>query len=532
MQAFRTLKLLEQHHEKLSQLLKFQTSHPVPPKSDGGVASIEAAPPAPLPNPAKGQDGTLYRPQSQSLPAAHRPQQDTSSSIAGTLASARGIPSSKQRRSGQPSSPAVAQQNAEGRIVTPPRRSKLGEAPGSTRHDETVSEKSATGGQSTRRDTTVPLSKETVPDSSPKPADDAFNRFYNTFESLFSKLSAPLAFAGLPLNPDADDNTAANDLVSPNKQPSSNALTPKSKKSSRNPSTSVAPSRRATAEPAYSQLFSPAALAAVREEPGNAALGAPGESFYVVPTTGGTMPYASILARHQQHSAGTHHHNRSLSRDSSALSEDIDEFVDARETPGLGGAGGDSPVMSRTTITNNSKKRGGGGGGPNQKNMEELQLENESLRSVLDEMSRRLWQFEMGAQMGSVALHQSIRASLNRGPCSSTDGGGGNKDRAATATTATSTAVADNGGSNNNTNSRLTHPEDDLKRQKREMERMGRENEKLKGVVGRYRERWEKLKEGARTRQKVPNTNANANTEAGGKGGGGGEEAMVEGEEI
>ena len=113
------------------------------------------------------------------------------------------------------------------------------------------------------------------------------------------------------------------------------------------------------------------------------------------------MPYASILTRHQHHSGG--HHSRSLSRDSTALSEDIDEFVDARESPGS-----ESPVMSRT------KK-----GGPNQKSMEELQLENESLRGVLDEMSRRLWQFEMGAQMGSVALHQSIRASLNRGPSDS-----------------------------------------------------------------------------------------------------------------
>lgn len=36
---------------------------------------------------------------------------------------------------------------------------------------------------------------------------------------------------------------------------------------------------------------------------------------------------------------------------------------------------------------------------------------------------------------------------------------------------------------------------------KREVERMGRENEKLRGVVGRYRERWEKLKEGARVRR-------------------------------
>ncbi len=40
-----------------------------------------------------------------------------------------------------------------------------------------------------------------------------------------------------------------------------------------------------------------------------------------------------------------------------------------------------------------------------------------------------------------------------------------------------------------------------MQRHKKEIERMGRENEKLKGVVGRYRERWEKLKEGARTRR-------------------------------
>ena len=174
------------------------------------------------------------------------------------------------------------------------------------------------------------------------------------------------------------------------------------------------------------------------------------------------MPYASILARRQQHQS---HHNRTFSRDSTGLSEDMDEFVDARENPGDG-----SPVMSRK----------GGGKASGGKNLEELQLENESLRAVLDEMSRRLWQFEMGAQMGSVALHQSIRASLNRNNSGSPPA-----------------SVAGAGGAEG----RLAGLEDEMLKTKKEVERMGRENEKLKGVVGRYRERWEKLKEGARTRQ-------------------------------
>ena len=349
----------------------------------------------------------------------------------------------------------MAQQNAEGKIVTPARRPRQGELPADASREEiSISEKTPIAQAISRSPTTKDLnSQETVLENSYKPSDDAFNRFYTTFESLFSKLSAPLAFAGLPLNPDADD-TASNDLTPPKK--ASSKATSTQSKSSRAPV-----SRRATAEPAYSQLFSPAALAAVREEPGNAALGAPGESFYVVPTTGGTLPYASILARQQNHFGG--HHTRTISRDSTGLSEDIDEFVDARESPGS-----ESPVMSRTRR-----------GGPNQKSMEELQLENESLRGVLDEMSRRLWQFEMGAQMGSEALHQSIRASLSKGPS------GGDSPAA----------------SNDGSNSKIAVLEEDMKRNRKEIERMGRENEKLKGVVGRYRERWEKLKEGARTRR-------------------------------
>jgi len=164
------------------------------------------------------------------------------------------------------------------------------------------------------------------------------------------------------------------------------------------------------------------------------------------------MPYASILAR-----GG---HFPSFDRDGTRTSEDLDEFVDARETPGP-----PSPQMTR------SGKRVAS----NTKTMEELHLENEGLRALLDNVSRRLFEFEMGAQTSSIALHQSIRASMKQSPAASVTGG--------------------------DAEGRLAVMEEKVKEGKKELERMGKENEKLKGVVGRYRERWEKLKEGARVRR-------------------------------
>ena len=111
--------------------------------------------------------------------------------------------------------------------------------------------------------------------------------------------------------------------------------------------------------------------------------------------------------------------------------------------------------------------------------MEELHYENENLRDVLDKTTRRLWEFEMGAQVSSTALHQSIRASLKQSPATSVVAGVNNGD----------------------IESRLAKLEEEVKEGKKEVERLGKENEKLRGVVGRYRERWEKLKEGARSRR-------------------------------
>ncbi|KAL6718759.1 hypothetical protein ACLMJK_002993 [Lecanora helva] len=434
-EAFRTLKLLEQHHEKLAQLIKFQNSNPLPPPTEN---TPETKSPSQQPQPTepkKSQDASLYRPQSQSLPAAHRPPRDVSSSIASNLASARGIPSNRQRRSGPISSPALTQPHVEGKIVSPPRRSKPSDTPGK-KASYPISEKPPISTASTAQNST-PSSKPTPqPDLQAPNPDEPFQRFYSTFESLFSKLSAPLAFAGLPLT--AEDT--------PQSQPEKPTQTTPQR------STKSKREDRATVEPDYSRLFSKAALQAVREEPGGNNLGA-AESFYVVPTTGGTMPYASVLARS---------HIPRLERDGTRTSEDMEEFVDARETP----AGPPSPQMVR-----GGKKVGG-------KTMEELQLENETLRAMLENVSRRLQDFEMGAQTSSMALHQSIRASMKQSPTASSVAGGGGA-----------------GGAG------VERLEEQVKEGKRELERLGKENEKLTGVVRRYRERWEKLKEGARVRR-------------------------------
>ena len=165
------------------------------------------------------------------------------------------------------------------------------------------------------------------------------------------------------------------------------------------------------------------------------------------------MPYASILARDR-------HNFPAFERESTRNSEDMDEFVDARETPGP-----PSPLMTRS-----GKPPGAKAAGSN-KTMEELQLENEGLRSYLDNVTRRLHEFEVGAQASSFAFQQSIKASMRQSPAASQAG------------------------------INVENLEERIREARMEMERMRTENEKLKGVIGRYRERWEKLKEGARVRR-------------------------------
>ncbi|KAF3916995.1 hypothetical protein ABW21_db0202443 [Orbilia brochopaga] len=146
------------------------------------------------------------------------------------------------------------------------------------------------------------------------PKDDAFNKFYSQFEEYIDAVGNPLAFAGLPLDGDLSS-------------------------------------------------MDPALRKAVAEK------GA-AESFYVVPTTGGTMSYAGILTRNQQQQPS------------------VDDKIGAT-TPAAG------PKASEITIS--SKTR------------EELELENAQLRQLTDMMAHKLHAWETSAKVNAAKMRESLQ---------------------------------------------------------------------------------------------------------------------------
>src|SRR5690606_32423326 len=146
-------------------------------------------------------------------------------------------------------------------------------------------------------------------------------------------------------------------------------------------------------------LISKPALHALREDP-TGPLGpfANNESFYFVPTSGGTVSYASIVRDPQAH---PHHAAQDPHLDSIAEGDDTEragiaglrgssheEFVDAREsigppspTPRRPRSKG-SATTTAVGVTSVASIRAGRGTGL--KTMEELQLENETLRTLID----------------------------------------------------------------------------------------------------------------------------------------------------
>ncbi|KAI9731746.1 MAG: hypothetical protein M1834_004535 [Cirrosporium novae-zelandiae] len=469
-EAARVLKLLEQHHEKLSNILKsrHENPHPLPSQTP---KTQDAAPPALSPSlksspttSSPSLQGTIVQP--PSLVRHHsNPQRELTSSIATNLATARGIPPNQSRR-GNPASPTLSAQNAGGKMMSPHGRSRLREEAtriGDT--EKTIPEPIIR--QSTSKMPTTPKVEEGMAaPQSPKlsranttPADDPFRKFYSTFENLFTKLSAPLAFAGLPLT---------DEQGSPNSPKRASIKEPPKPK----------PAERATVDPDMTRLFSPAALRAIRDTAGpsfpNAA-----ESFYVVPTTGGTLSYAGVLSRHSQ--SGSINSDR-------APSDTTDDFVDARETPGP-----PSPEIARRR--GRSLRDAGSKKNANVKTQEELDLENQGLRHLVDTLANRLHMWESHAQESHKTLQASLRALQPPvsppPPLPGLSGSG-------------MTSAGTPG-----TEEDKQELEERIKAFEKEKERLLRENEKLKGVVGRYRERWEKLKEGARERRAGGRGNGN-----------------------
>ncbi|ROT40620.1 hypothetical protein SODALDRAFT_321931 [Sodiomyces alkalinus F11] len=481
-EALRTLELLQEHHQRLSELLKLPLHRQAQPaEGHDKHASETTAGPVTEDAPAKSeQSGTSADSAKYAVPPsltqkkrypAGRP---TTSSIATSLASARGI---RSRNRGHPVPPSVTNDQAPGSLEVSPRK----DGPQLTMQD--VLDQNGRPGWvpptagSPRTDThwkkeqEAPLRKSSEEQTGA--SEDGYSRFYNTFGTLINRLSAPLAFAGLPLI--AEESSTATSQEQLSDPPTATAKATSSASSS-----SFSSSRRnkhkappSIAEPDLSKIYSRATMRAISANGGN-----PNESFYVVPTSGHTMSYANILSyadKEKRRLEASLHSGGDLS----LIDEDEDDFVDARESP----SGPPSPTLRRRT--GGGRSRPAASGTPPSKTVEELALENKSLKDMLDKLSRRLHAFEASAQNSSLALAESMRFMRPGSPLQSHGG---------------SAAAA---GGDDAAALRLKNKE--LERQVesaiQRMEELEREHQKMERTIFKYREKWEQLKAGAKARR-------------------------------
>jgi hypothetical protein len=370
------------------------------------------------------------RPQSplRTLPSLQHPRRlpprDLSSSIASNLASARGIRANYTR---QPLSPSVSTHQAPGSFEALLRRDgKRPKVPSIPENAQPSWVPPTQAGPRKSDPQTATTTTTAVAEQSSTSTDEGFSRFYNTFENILSKLSAPLAFAGLPLISEEGPAPTASEPTSAKKRPS-------------------ASKERTGSDPDLTKYISRAALrASARDgQSGN-------DSFYVVPTTGHTASYAQIMSFDQKEkrrlAASIHSENPDLFSDPN----EEDDFVDARETP--------LPTSPSFTRKGSKLK-----GRDLENKVEELDMENKSLKDCIDKLSKRLHAFEMSAQQSSMALQESMRLMRPMSPARE--------------------QVSSRGG-DEALKRRVLELEEHVALGGREIERLGNENEKLKTVVG------------------------------------------------
>lgn len=443
-EALRTLQLLEQHHQRLSELLRYPTENP---PSATNAPEVQAITEKPLSTSAavaelrasKSDLGPRASSPLRALPSLQHPRRlpprDLSSSIATNLASARGIRTSHSR---QPLSPSISTHQAPGSLESLPRKD-------SKRKISSIPEH----GQPSWLPPSQPQQINSLPTQLAADAtgqDEGFSKFYSAVENILYKLSAPLAFAGLPLTTEV-------------------AKTPEPETTSKRDKGKIV-KERPSSDPDLSQFISRAALRASARD-GHSG----GDSFYVVPSTGHTASYAQILSFDEKEKRRLAASMHSESPDLFADPNEEDDFVDARETPMP-----PSPSASRTRFRRlNSKQM--------ENKVEELGMENESLKLVVDKLSKRLHAFEMSAQKSSMALQESMRMMRDMSPVGR------------------SPTLSRGNSVDEGLKSKVVELEESVKLGVKEVDRLGKENEKLRTMVARYRERWDKLKEGAKTRR-------------------------------
>ncbi|OCK89063.1 uncharacterized protein K441DRAFT_483383, partial [Cenococcum geophilum 1.58] len=518
-EALRILNLLEHHHHRLASIIKSPSARTavVSNKEPEPASNPSGSPAALVPSTSASVIRSASPTPSVSSPpkptSRRRPSRDPSSSIATNLATARGIPGAQPRR-GAPASAALSITNANQDSPYSARDAIQRQA---RRADESIRNSNESLRPSAKPDK-VQQASSRQSDTKGTPAhtpqqEEGFQRFYSTFENIFSAISAPLAFASLPLSPSSTPSAPAP------------------------PTKSTRPTT--TTETDLTSLISRPALRALKEDQGpsgpfaNAA-----ESFYVVPTSGGTVSYAGILSHqhpHQhphphahQHAVGQGSHLPDLiEEDASEHGSNADEFVDAVEThypP--------SPTSPRHMRRHAkpppapSTRAIPAGRGTSRKTMEELELENTTLRALLDKQSRRLQMWEATSQSQSLALAQSFRARAPPGlaaavsdpsalaqavamgmgiapplPSPSRASSTGTRTPTGATTRASPPSATAAAKAVEDAEARIQELAAQVEALSREKERGAREIEKLTAVLARYREQWEKLKAGARGRR-------------------------------
>lgn len=340
----------------------------------------------------------------------------------------------------------------------------------------------------------------------PSTTDDGFRRFYSAFGSVMSAITPPLAFTALPLT--FSPPTPVTET--PPKEPK------RSKPKSRTQSPEALRTVKSS-EPDLAALISKPALRALRED-GSAPLG-PNESFYLVPTSGGTVSYANILqnpnAPHHPHHAAQNPHLFSIDEadnESSGLKgSSHEEFVDARET-----VGPPSPTASRRPRSRGQTTSGvtavrtiPAGRGSGLKTFEEISLENETLKATVDKQAKRLSMWETTSQSSYNALAQSFRA--RKMPSDPTALAQALAIGANAIPPALPSPTGPLSGASTQPNPELVKRLAELEAQvaernaklddlSKDNEKLERENRKNTEVLSRYRDQWEKLKAGARKR--------------------------------
>lgn len=354
-EALRVLHLLEAQHEKLARIIKSQNTAQL----NEAIAEATTTPAPESKQSTSDATAAIDATQSETTPPK---KTSTTSAIAAARLNART----------RDESPSLARDIASRRGIRPPGQPH---SPSALARSRQLSPESQRGAKAVAPRIPPPImeSSGSLPakKSRSKAEDEGFANFYsNLTTGTMSKLSSVLAYAGLPLNPEEHQQTETPLPEKPRKDRSSRTV-------------------NASTEPDVKKYFSKAALTAIEDEHrqrgAHGQVFGPAESFYVVQKGGGTYSYADIARNQQLHNAGA---------------EDDDLFVDAQE-------GMPSPRLGRNTSQQSSRAAFG-----KSRTAEELELENTTLKTTLEQLASRLANFEVHAQDASFAALSHSMASL------------------------------------------------------------------------------------------------------------------------